>query len=65
MKMLQGWKTFALGLLTAVVAALEGFDITDLVNEQNEWAAMTVLAVLVMFLRALTRSPIFEKEPEE
>ncbi len=57
---MKGWKTTILGVLIAVLGAVSSTDMQAWVMENFEWASGG-LGTLIIILRALTTSPIFEK----
>lgn len=62
--MLTGWKTFIFAIALAVFGALEQFDFTQFLNEDNAGLVATIIGIVVMILRAITTSPIFKKSEE-
>lgn len=59
--MINGWKTFIFGLALTIFAALEKFDFTQYLTEDNAATVTGVIGFVVIVLRALTNSPIFKK----
>lgn len=60
--MLTGYKTFLTALGVAVFGALETFDFTNYLNEQNAGIAALAVSVLMMVLRAVTKTPVLKSE---
>lgn len=60
--MITGWKTFLSALLVAVFGALEVFDFTQFLTDQNSGYAAMGIAVVMMVLRKLTKTPVFKSE---
>lgn len=63
--MLNGYKTFIVALLITILGALESFDFTQFLDAENAGYAATAVGVLMMILRAVTKSPMFDKKPKE
>lgn len=63
--MLKGWKTFLVALGLAVFGALESFDFTEFLTEENAGYVTTGVGILVFVLRALTSTPLFSSQPKE
>ena len=57
---MKGWKTVALGILIAVLAALSDADMQAWVSQNLPWVGGGV-GTAIIILRALTTSAIFEK----
>jgi len=60
--MLTGWKTFLTAIAFSIFGALETLDFTQFLNADNAGYVTLALSVIMMILRALTRTPILKSE---
>tara|TARA_R100000808_G_C2022909_1_gene70262 strand:- start:242 stop:424 length:183 start_codon:yes stop_codon:yes gene_type:complete len=58
--MLKGWKTFLVALAVAVFGALEGFDFTSFLTEENAGYVTTAIGVVMFLLRSTTKTAVFK-----
>ncbi len=57
----KGWKTVAFGVLLALISVFSSAEMQSFVAEYLPWIG-GILGALVVFLRAITSSPIFKGE---
>ena len=59
---MAGWKTFIFGLLVTIFGALETFDFTSFFGESTGGLITSAIGVIIMVLRAITKTPVFKSE---
>lgn len=59
--MLTGFKTFAFAIALAIFGALETFDFTNFLDANNAGIVTTVIGAIVMLLRYVTKTSMFNK----
>ncbi len=60
---MQGWKTLIFGALITLLGGIQAADIAVIVPEQYQGIVMSVIGVIVMFLRTITTTPIGKSNP--
>lgn len=60
---MKGWKTLIFGALITLLGGIQLADIAVIVPEQYQGIVMSVIGVIVMFLRTITRTPIGKSNP--
>lgn len=60
--MIKGFKTFLFALLLTVFGALESFDFTSYLTEENAGYAAAGVGIVVFILRSITSTPLFKNE---
>lgn len=60
--MLKGWKTITFNILTAIFGVLEVSDFTDIVPASWQGGVVTLVALVNIFLRMNTNTPIGRKD---
>lgn len=60
--MIKGYKTFIFALALCVFSALEQFEYTHYLTEENADSALLIVGGITGVLRILTKTPIFKKE---
>ncbi len=58
--MLSGWKTLIFAVLTAIFGALEVFDFTQFLNEENAGYVTSAIGVVIFILRTITKTPMLK-----
>ena len=64
MKTAKGWKTVAYGVLIGLLGLLTNEDMAAFLAEHVKWIG-PLIGTGVVVLRAVTSSPVFEKEPDK
>ncbi len=60
--MLKGYKTVLLNILLAIIPALDGMDVTHILNPTAQSIYTCVVPIANIILRFYTTSPIFNKD---
>lgn len=60
---MKGWKTLIFGALITLLGGIQLADIAVIVPEQYQGIVMSVIGVIVMFLRTITKTPIGKSNP--
>ncbi len=58
---MTGFKTFIIALLIAIFGALEVFDFTTFLTVDNAGYVTAGIGIVMFILRALTKTPMFQK----
>ncbi len=62
MSILKGWNTIIFNVLSAVFGVLEATDFTNVVPAEYQGFVITAIAVINIYLRAQTNTPVGSKE---
>lgn len=57
---MSGYKTFIISLLITIFGALEKFDYTQFLTEENTSYVVGGIGLVMFALRAVTKTPIFK-----
>lgn len=61
---MNGFKTMIVALLITIFGALEAFDFTTYLDGDTAGYVTTGIGVVMMILRAVTKSPVFKNTAE-
>ena len=62
MEFLKGWKTIIFNVLSAIFGVLESTDFTNVIPAEFQGYVITFIAIVNIYLRAQTNTPIGSKE---
>jgi len=62
MQFLKGWNTIIFNVLSAIFGVLESTDFTNIVPAEYQGFVISFIAIVNIYLRAQTNTPIGRKE---
>lgn len=62
MQFLKGWNTIIFNVLSAIFGVLESTDFTNVIPAEFQGYVITFIAIVNIYLRAQTNTPIGRKE---